>query len=379
MDFNANIEIDLDKLKYNVETLKNTYADYLVMFANVKNNAFGMGYKIIDTLIQNGVNYLYVSTLKEALEIRKMNVDIPILVNFEIDSEYIYDAIANNITITISDIDNLLKINELKLKDTLNIHLLIDNGSNKIGLNKASDIKLAIETIEANKSLNLEGIYTDLTTYGILDEDFYDAVSRFLKVVKSIKGEDLIVHLNEPVMYHKKHKCVNGIRFDISLLGIEENIDDSLSSNLKIRYIEKKYDDLEFPDIDLKLIFSIKAKVMKIVNAKKGSLIGKNYVAKNDLRLAIIPIGHKDGLTKAIGNVNLRGIICKTIADEIDYMIIEAPSNAIVGDEVCLINEDADIYNIIGSLKTNRFYLMSILNNNLIRNYINLSDNGSIL
>ncbi|MDE6285116.1 MAG: alanine racemase, partial [Bacilli bacterium] len=112
MNFNAEIEIDLEKLKYNASTLKNTYSDYPYVFANVKNNAFGMGYGIINTLMQCGINYLYVSTLQEALDIRNRNQDIAILVNYEVPKEYIYDAIMNNITLTISSLEHLRAINE---------------------------------------------------------------------------------------------------------------------------------------------------------------------------------------------------------------------------------------------------------------------------
>lgn len=379
MDFEAQIDIDLNKLKYNLNTLKNAYSDYEFTLANIKNNAFGMGYGIINTLVSEGVNYLYVSTLKEALEIRKLNLEIPILVGNEINLEYIYDAISNNVTITISSLDNIKELSKLNIKDKLKIHILIDNGSNKIGLKNTHELEEAVDIINNNKNFVLEGIYTELTTLGILDEEYYNYFNRFIIIIKTIDLDNVIVHLNEPIMYHKKSKYINGIRYDLSLLGIEENIDDNLLANMKIKSIDKKYQDLEFPNIDLLLIFSIKAYITKITEALRGSLVGRNYIAKEDIRLAIIPIGHKDGITKAIGNVVINGVLCKAIADEIDYMIVEAPGTAKVNDEVIIIDEDRDIYDIIGSLKTNRFYLMSILNNNLLRNYINEEESRNIL
>lgn len=371
MNFNAQIEIDLNKLKYNVEILKNTYNDYSVVIANIKNNFFGMGYSVIETLIKNGVNYLYVSTLQEALDIRKINTEVPILINYELSRDYIYDAIANNITITISNLNTLKDINELKLKDKLNIHLLIDNGSNKIGLKNREEVEEAQDIIANNKYLNLEGVYTEITTYGILDEDYYREMNIFLNCISALKEENVIIHLNEPIMYHKKHNLVNGIRFDLALLGIEENIDDSVLSNMKIKSIGKKYKDLAFPDIELSLVFAIKGKIININKAKKGDLIGKNFICKENMNLAILPIGHKDGITKAVGSVLINDKVCRIICDEIDYLIVEAPFDIVVGEEVYIISYDTDIYEIIGSLKTNRYYLMSILNSNLEREYIN--------
>lgn len=379
MNFNAEIEIDLKKLRSNMINLKEAYADYAFIFANLKNNAFGMGYGIVDTLTKNGVNYIYVSTLEEALEIRRHNKKVPILVNYEVKREYIYDAIMNNITITISSLEHLQSIIDMKLKDKLLIHLLIDNGSNKIGLNGPTEVETAYHLIKNNASFSLEGIYTELTTYGITDDDFYMEANVFFKAIQNIDTDNLIIHLNEPMMYHKKQSLVNGIRFDLACLGIEENIDDSIISSMKIKSIEKRYQDLEFPEIDLDLVFSIKATIISLNNAYKGTLIGKNYIARENLNLAILPIGHKDGITKAIGSVWINEKICPVVSDEIDHIIVSVPKDVKVGDTAKILNEESDIYSILGQLKTNRFYLMSILNNNLPRNYINEEEEDDIL
>jgi len=200
-------------------------------------------------------------------------------------------------------------------------------------------------------------------------------------ILRCIEGidEEIIIHLNEPIMYHKKNKKVNGIRFDLSLLGIEENIDDGFISNRKIKMIEKKYDDLAFPDIDLLLIFTIKAKIIGLNKALKGTLVGRNFRAKENIDLAIIPIGHKDGITKAIGSVLVNKKICPVISDDIDYMIIGVPDDTKLKDTVYVLNEEMDIYSLIGALRTNRFYLMSILNNTLVRNYINKEEKEDVL
>ncbi len=378
MNFNAEIEIDLNKLKYNVCTLKDTYDDYSYTFANLKNNCFGMGCGILETLIQNGINYVIVSTLSEALELRKINTQVPILVQSVLANDFVYDAILGNITISISDLENLRDIVSLKFKDVLKVHFLIDNGCNKVGLKSKEEVQEALDIIGQNEKIQLEGVYTELTTYGVLDNDYYHAFNHFLRCIEGI-DEEIIIHLNEPIMYHKKNKKVNGIRFDLSLLGIEENIDDGFISNRKIKMIEKKYDDLAFPDIDLLLIFTIKAKIIGLNKALKGTLVGRNFRAKENIDLAIIPIGHKDGITKAIGSVLVNKKICPVISDDIDYMIIGVPDDTKLKDTVYVLNEEMDIYSLIGALRTNRFYLMSILNNTLVRNYINKEEKEDIL
>lgn len=370
MKFKTLLEIDLKKLYNNTKILVDSYNDYKYKFANLKDNAYGMGLEIVNALVKANINYVYVGSLKDALDIRKYNQEINILVNYFIDIEEIYDAINNNISITISSIKYLKKVNELKLKDDLKVQILIDNGSNKLGISSKKELKEIIEIINNNKHLLLEGFYSDLTSIGVEDEYYYHQVNNFYSLINEYLKEDLIVHLNEPLMYHKKLDYINGIRFDLALFGIEENINENIFTNWKIKNIEKKYGDLEFPNIDLKLIFSITSEVMQVGKVKKGELIGRKFIAKEDLDIAIIPIGHKDGITKAIKYVGINGFKRDIIADEIDYIIVSG-SNINIFDKVYIVNEERDIYDFLTLLKTNRYYLMSVLNRNLTKIYTN--------
>ena len=370
MKFKTLLEIDLKKLYNNTKILVDSYNDYKYKFANLKDNAYGMGLEIVNALVKANINYVYVGSLKDALDIRKYNQEINILVNYFIDIEEIYDAINNNISITISSIKYLKKVNELKLKDDLKVQILIDNGSNKLGISSKKELKEIIQIINNNKHLLLEGFYSDLTSIGVEDEYYYHQVNNFYSLINEYLKEDLIVHLNEPLMYHKKLDYINGIRFDLALFGIEENINENIFTNWKIKNIEKKYGDLEFPNIDLKLIFSITSEVMQVGKVKKGELIGRKFIAKEDLDIAIIPIGHKDGITKAIKYVGINGFKRDIIADEIDYIIVSG-SNINIFDKVYIVNEERDIYDFLTLLKTNRYYLMSVLNRNLTKIYTN--------
>lgn len=375
MKFDTILEIDLYKLKNNVKLLCESYNDYKYKVANLKDNAYGMGFKIVKTLIQNGINYILVGPLKDAIDIRRFNNDINIIVSYYIDIEQIYDAISNNLIITIPSLEYLKKITELNIRDDLKLQLLIDNGSNKMGLKNKLEVKEAINLIDDSEHLILDGIYTDLTSVGIEDDFYYKQVNNFYKIINDCLDKNIIIHLNEPIMYHQKLEYINGIRFDLSLIGIEENIEDNFITNMKIKNIQKRYNDLQFPDIDLKLIFTITSEVMDIGKVKKGDLIGRNYIAKEDMDIAVIPIGHKDGITKAIKYVGINNYKRDIIADDIDHLIVTG-DDVKIHDKVYIVNEERGIYDFLTLLKTNRYYLMSVLNRNLRKKYINGESNG---
>lgn len=375
MKFDTILEIDLYKLKNNVKLLCESYNDYKYKVANLKDNAYGMGFKIVKTLMQNGINYILVGPLKDAIDIRRFNNEINIIVGYYIDIEQIYDAISNNLIITIPSLEYLKKITELNIRDDLKLQLLIDNGSNKMGLKNKLEVKEAINLIDNSEHLILDGIYTDLTSVGIEDDFYYKQVNNFYKIINDCLDKNIIIHLNEPIMYHQKLEYINGIRFDLSLIGIEENIEDNFITNMKIKNIQKRYNDLQFPDIDLKLIFTITSEVMDIGKVKKGDLIGRNYIAKEDMDIAVIPVGHKDGITKAIKYVGINNYKRDIIADDIDHLIVTG-DDVKIHDKVYIVNEERGIYDFLTLLKTNRYYLMSVLNRNLRKKYINGESNG---
>lgn len=376
MQGNNEMIIDLEKVADNIKKLKLFYNDYDCFFANVKNNFFGLGLKAINTLVSAGVNYLYTSTLEEALEIRKINHEIPILISFYFNLDDIYDAINNNISITIEAIGKLKEITKLKIKDKINIHLLLDNGSNKRGLRTATELKFALDIIKKNSYLNLEGIYTEFENYGITDHNYYLEMAKFKEIIAKITPTNIIIHGNEPLMYHEKDKLINGLDLSLAILGIKEHIANNIANNLKIKK-NLKNNDLIIPKLKLDLVFQIKTKIVGVTAALKKDVIGKNYLANHDMLLAVIPLGHKDGFTKAILNVEINKNMYPVIADQIDYMLVEIDEQVRLNDDVYIIKDN--IYPLIKLLNTNRFYLMSILNKDLKRVYLNENKGDNIL
>ncbi len=379
MKFETKMEIDLKKLKSNTEMLCKSYSDYTIKFADLKDNGHGLGLKIINTMASYGINYCLVGSIKDALEIRKFNKEIPILVNYYVNEEEIYDCINNDITITVYSFEYMQMIASLNIKDTLKVHILIDNGSNLMGVSNNLELKEIFTLASDNKYISIEGIYTEITTLGVDDDYYYNQMNAFYQIINNYIDSGVIIHLNEPIMYHKKRDYVNGIRFDLSILGIEENINDGFVTNMKIKNMQKKYGDLEFPNIDLQLVFNITSEVMAVKFVNKGCIVGRNYVAKNDMYVAIIPIGHKDGITKAINYVGIDKYKRNILTDEIDRLVVEVTEDVKVKDKVFILNEERGIYDFLTLLKTNRYYLMSVLNRNLQRVYINNCDNSNSL
>ncbi len=365
----ACIEVNINTLKNNIKKINKLTEEYERKIIDLRNNCYGLGIFLVNTFFDMGFKYGYVSNLDEALKVRKYNSKINIIVKNMVIGDNVFDAINNNIILTITDLNYLQDISLIKTKDVIKLHLLIDNGANNIGLKSYEEVKKAIEIINSKKHLILDGIYTDITTTGYIDEYYYEQMNNFWKIMENIQNQNILVYANEYIMYHEKQEIFNSIMLDLSVYGLNpiNEID-----NLKRKKIQKKYGRYAFQniDIDLNIPFSIVGYITSINYVLSKNLIGRNYYNKENQRIGFVNIGYKDGLTKALKVVVVNNKISNILTDNIDSMIISIDDDVKIGDKVYLISEYNNMQNVLVNLKTNRYYLMSIINNNLPRIYI---------
>ena len=112
----SNVIVDLNNIGHNAEVITNTFKDYKYYIAVLKSNAYGHGMKVVNKIVENGFNYIAVFSLDEALEVRKYNKNIPILLLCPILLEDLDIAKDNDLTITVHDIDYLKELLKLNYK-----------------------------------------------------------------------------------------------------------------------------------------------------------------------------------------------------------------------------------------------------------------------
>ncbi len=132
---NTCLEIDLDKLEKNVKNIINTFDGYKYYIGVVKGNAYGYGEYISKYITEAGINYLAVSSLEEAINVRKYVKDTPILCLEPISLEYIDEIIKYNITICISNYEYYEELKRIKLNKLVKFHLKLNTGMNRLGIN----------------------------------------------------------------------------------------------------------------------------------------------------------------------------------------------------------------------------------------------------
>ena len=345
------VEINLDNLKNNVKNIIKKYPDYKYYIGMVKSNAYNHGLYIVNTLIESGINYLAVSSLDEAIKIREYNKEIGILITEIIDEDLIDEAIKNNITLTIDDLDYLKKI-----KNPCTIHIKLNTGMNRIGVSSKEEFNELYEYINKNKNIELEGIYTHFATPGINDIYYDKQVNKFKEITSDIDLSKIkIVHCASSfiVLSHPKIEFANGIRFGTMMYGYDISLkeyNNDLKSKIKKardQYLINKNNIspvIRGVNIDLKPAFKIKTNVMKIRKIKKGEILGYGInVINEDALVAILPIGYESGIGT---NINGRKVIINNkkyeaiSGIEMCMMFVKVDESVKVGDSVTILGDD---------------------------------------
>ena len=371
-------EIDLDNLAHNMrEVRKNTKEDSLVT-AVVKADAYGHGaIKSAETFLNNGADRLAVATLSEAIELRKANIEVPILIlGYTPKGQYPL-VIKWDITQTIFDYESARILSEeaAKLGKDAIIHIKIDSGMGRIGF--LPNDKSIEEIIKISKlpNLNMEGIFTHFATADEKDKSYTRLqYNRYMEVIEKLEKAEI-------------HIPIKHISNSASIIDFEEYDLDMVRGGIMI-YGLWPSDEVNKEKIDLKPAMTLKAKISNVKQVPKdtGISYGQIFVTERKSKIATIPIGYADGLTRLLstkGEVFVKGrrapIVGRICMDQcmIDVTDID---DIVVGDEVVLFGYGEEAYphvdEIANKLNTINYEIVCMVGRRVPRVYI---QNGKIV
>ena len=373
------VKIDEEALTENIKEIISKYNDYKYYFGVVKANAYGHGDYIVNDLIKGGVNYLAVSSLEEAISIRKYNKDIPILCLEPIDIEYIKEIQDNNVTITIESLDyveNLPNINK-KLK----VHLKLDTGMNRLGINNKEELTKAIALLKENKNIVLEGIYTHIATSGINDVYYDKQIAKLKDLIKDIDLKQIpIIHISRSMtlVNHPKLEFANGVRLGICMYGFNNSIPTptglrKVRRNLRLKKMGIS-ESILTNNLNLKTAFTLYTEVMSLRKVKEGSFVGygANYIAKEDIIVATLPIGYHDGMNDKMKYVSINNKKYEIIGDIcMDMTMVKVDDTIKLHDKVEIFGKNISIREAARNMNTNAYHILTSISTRVPRVYDN--------
>lgn len=237
------VEVNLDTLANNINTIKEQITDGTTIISVVKSNSYGYGaVKVVETLIEEGINNFAVATLSEAISLRNHFKDIEILVLGYTPEYLIEESIKNNITMTIYNMESAKEINEIskKLKIFAKVNIAIDSGMNRIGFKV--DKKSAVEILKITKLnyIKVEGMFTH---FAVADEDVdytefqFNNYMDMVIMLKELNVDIPLKHVNnsQGIINYREYD-LDAVRPGLVQYGSTEGVE-SKYENFKVEYI----------------------------------------------------------------------------------------------------------------------------------------------
>lgn len=390
------VEVNIDNLKNNVKNILNYYNNYEYYFGVVKGNCYGHGTTyVVNELIESGINYLAVSSLEEALEIRKINKKIPILSLEPIRLEYIDICIKNNITITVHDYNYAKELINKKIDKKIKIHLKIDSGMNRLGFKEKEQLNEIYNELKNKENIEIEGIFTHFATLGINDKEWDNQLENFKKITSDINLKEIpIVHLYKSAAFinHPKLDFANGIRLGIAMYGYySEPKYNTKGIKNKLRAIKRKINKrknniskttTKLP-IELKSAFKMYTEIMQVKQIKKGEFVGYGamYRVKQDELIGIMPVGYDDGIfRKSTGRyVEINNKKYQIIGDVgMGMTAVKIDNTVNMYDKVTLIGDEISIKDVANHNGTSIYETMCNIGKQIPRIYIKENEVSAI-
>lgn len=328
--------INKEDLRHNINTIKNLIdvKDYTIIGV-VKGNGYGLGLKeYAQFLIDNEINMLAVATNSEAIELRKYEKNIDIL-NMSCTSikQEIQELVDNNIIITIGSKKSAEIANEIAKKGkNIRAHIKIDTGFGRYGFiyKDTEEIVNIIKNLHSN--IKVEGIFSHFSlAYYKNSVSTKCQFSNFLNVIKILEDNNINIKLkhicNSPAFINFPEMRLNCARIGSAFLG--------------------RVDILQ--DIGLKKIGEMQSQVTEINMLPKDFNVGylNTYKTNTETKIAIIPVGHKDGYNITIKEDMLRTVDkFRNLKHQIMSLLKKQTLKVIINDEEYDIIGKVGMYHI---------------------------------
>jgi len=281
----THIEVSSSNLKHNLNLFHKISAKRL-MFV-VKANAYGHGLKevVTETKEMDIIQYYAVDSMAEALEVRSVTSEKPVLIIGWADEAQLKEMILNGFELVVPSIDYLKQVvkisKEVKLK--AKIHVKVETGTGRLGMPPAHAVDVLNGTSgNAAKHVDFIGIYSHFANIeDTTDHSFAQyQLDIFNQLLQKINHKNLLKHFScsaSALLFPKTHFDI--VRVGISVYGFWP------SKPTYVSYIEKKK-----PAIRLKPVLSWFSKVAQVKMLGKGESIGSSTLPETIIECCSQPI-----------------------------------------------------------------------------------------
>jgi alanine racemase len=367
-------EISASAVRQNIQRIRSRLAEGVKVCAVVKCNSYGHGQELLLPVTTACADWLGVATPAEAIRLRDLGVEQPILVFFSACSRdaagkaaTLDELLRRRITLTIAgeqEVDTLAEACHRTDSDA-RVHLMVDTGMTRSGV-LPHVAPAVVGRLRANPAVRLTGIYTHLATADEADKTFArEQLARFDDCLQNCQ-------IGPSVLRHAANSA--------AIMDLPEAHYDMVRPGIAV-YGYPSSDELLTP-LDLQPSLRLTAHIMQIKTVPAGTGVGygQTFHFARESRVGLVPVGYGDGYLRSLsGKATMRcghgeaPVVGRVSMDQTCIDLTDLPA-VNVGDEVEIISPDPQAPNSLQNLArlagTIPYELMCRLGDRVRRNLI---------
>ena len=347
-------EINVDAIAHNLGLIRQVCRPGVRVCAALKANAYGHGVDVVTpVLAKAGVDMAAVATIGEAIELRQLGWDRPILcfgptfaaATGAERAERITAAVEHALTPTVVDGYGLrdLQAEAQRQGRTIDYHVKVDTGMGRMGIAPDTAYDLIRRAVDS-KRVRLTGVYTHLATADEADLEFARHqlawLGNLIERLATIGIRVPIVHAaNSSAIFMLPESHLDMVRPGLAIYGCRPSRqwpgNGALAPALRLRS---------------HLVLT------KRVPAGHSVGYGRTFITKRQSVLGIVPIGYSDGYVRCLSNRGIMGVaggearvVGRISMDQTVLDLTDLP-DAHVGSEVVVIDDRPDRPNSVESI-----------------------------
>ncbi len=304
------LEIDLSAVRHNINAHKSLLRESTQLLCMVKASSYGSDARTMGKFLEEmGVAYLGVAYVDEGIELRKSGIELPILVMNCEESTY-PQCIEYRLEPAFFSVRQLNAfIVELIDRSLLNypVHIKLETGMNRLGFAQ-DQLRELIALVKGQPEIYIRSVYSHLAESDVEDSAFtLQQIENFTLMADQLENEfpqSFLRHvLNSSGIRNYPQAQFDMVRLGIGMYGVSD-------------------DPLLEPAIGWYSAIS------QVKHVKPGESVGysRSFIAEENMRIAIIPVGYADGFRRSLGGgkggVSIREKWCPTVGNVCMDMIM---------------------------------------------------------
>lgn len=360
----AYLNFDSEALIHNLSKIKQIVGHQRKVMAVLKANAYGhdMNWVAKICLQNNLADYFGITEIKDALALRKLNKDIPIILLHGVQSSSHIDIChKHRISLVVHSFSQLQLLKDyyaLRKMKNINLWLKFDTGMGRLGFmvtDFTEVINIATQICEVDNLVLMSHLAcADVVNSPHVQKQLeaFHFLAKKISCYKSIS--------NSATIFNYHNAIYDIVRIGIAAYGV------SPLSNMK---------DHNCFSLGLRPVMNAYAKVIavKILPMNHSIGYGATFFCKSVTKIAIVSAGYGDGFPRNTQNayVFLNGSLCRILGNvSMDLLCIDCSSvDVAINDSVTLWGKDLPVENLAWAAQMIPYEILTHVTNRVIKKY----------